>query len=147
MIPCFHSCPHPLFLRSGRRTTILCADLYRQGARGLRGGVDGWDTALQAGMSRVRFPMVSLEFFIDIFLPAVLWPWDRLNLSHKWTPEICPGGKGVRCIRLTTLRSCDNCLEILEPKLPGTLRTFSEIAFLPGVSMSECWRKPFPAIL
>jgi hypothetical protein len=22
-----------------------------------------------------RFPMVSLEFFIDIFLPAALWPW------------------------------------------------------------------------
>ena len=25
--------------------------------------------------SRVPFPMVSLEFFIDIILPAALWPW------------------------------------------------------------------------
>jgi hypothetical protein len=25
----------------------------------------GWGTALQAGRSRIRFPMVSLEFFID----------------------------------------------------------------------------------
>jgi hypothetical protein len=32
---------------------------------GARGGAVGWGTALQAGRSRVRFPMVSLEFFID----------------------------------------------------------------------------------
>jgi hypothetical protein len=31
-----------------------------------------WATALQAGRSRVRFPMVSLKFFIDIILPAAL---------------------------------------------------------------------------
>jgi len=30
---------------------------------------------LQTGRSRVRFPMVSLQFFIDITLPAALWPW------------------------------------------------------------------------
>jgi len=35
----------------------------------------GYVVALQDERSRVRFPMVSLEFFIDIFLPAALWPW------------------------------------------------------------------------
>jgi hypothetical protein len=32
-------------------------------------------TALQAARSRVRFPIVSLEFFIDVILLAALWPW------------------------------------------------------------------------
>ena len=34
----------------------------------------------QVGRSRVRFPMVSLEFFIDIILPVALWPWGWLSL-------------------------------------------------------------------
>jgi len=37
-------------------------------------------TAPQAGRSRVRFPVVSLEFFIGIILRAALWPWGRLSL-------------------------------------------------------------------
>jgi hypothetical protein len=47
---------------------------------GVRGGAVGWGTALQAGRSRVRFPMVSLEFFIDIILLVALWPWGQLSL-------------------------------------------------------------------
>ena len=38
-------------------------------------------TALQAGRLRVRFLMVSLEIFIDIILPAALWPWGRLKMG------------------------------------------------------------------
>jgi len=33
----------------------------------------GWGTALQARRSRVRFPIVSLEFFFDKIFPATLW--------------------------------------------------------------------------
>ena len=47
---------------------------------GARGGAVGWGTEVQAGRSRVRFPTVSLEFFIDIILPPALWPWGWLNL-------------------------------------------------------------------
>ena len=47
---------------------------------GTRRDAVGSDTALQDERSRVRFPMVSLEFFIGIILPAALWPWGRLSL-------------------------------------------------------------------
>jgi hypothetical protein len=40
----------------------------------------GWGTELQTGWSRDQFPMVSLEFFIGIILPAALWLWGRLSL-------------------------------------------------------------------
>ena len=46
----------------------------------LRGGAVGSGTALQVGRSRVRFPLVSLEFFIDIILLAVVLPWGRIRL-------------------------------------------------------------------
>jgi hypothetical protein len=40
----------------------------------------GWGTALKAGRSWVRFPVVSLELFFDIILPTPLWLGGRLSL-------------------------------------------------------------------
>ena len=84
-----------------------------------------WGTALQAGRSWVRFPMVSLEFFIYIILPVALWPWGWLRLLTEMSTRNISWGKGGRCVGLTTLPpSCADCLEIWEPQPPGTLRAF-----------------------
>jgi hypothetical protein len=49
----------------------------------------GWGTALQTGTSRVRFPMVSLEFFIDIIVPVALWPWGHPSQGVRYRAEDC----------------------------------------------------------
>jgi hypothetical protein len=47
----------------------------------------GLGTALQTGRSRVRFPMVSLEFFIDIILPAHYGPGVDSTSNRNWYQE------------------------------------------------------------
>jgi hypothetical protein len=64
--------------------------------------VVGWGSILQAGRSRVRFPMRSLDFSIDVILPAALWLWNQLGLYQKWVPGIFLGVKGSWHVGLTT---------------------------------------------
>ena len=79
-------------LSSSKRPYWLWAppSLLRNGYRGLLTG--GCGIALQAGRSRVRFPIGSFE----ISTRDIIWE----------------GGKGGRCVGLTLSNSCADCLEI-----------------------------------
>jgi hypothetical protein len=46
--------------------------------------------------------MRSLNFSINISLPASLWPWGWPSLQQKWVPGIFLGVKGGLRVRLTT---------------------------------------------
>jgi hypothetical protein len=62
------------------RVILLSDFIYVLCYYGVCSGTVGWGTALQVRRSWVRFPMVTLEFFIDIILSAALWPWSWLSL-------------------------------------------------------------------
>jgi hypothetical protein len=70
---------------------------------GARGGAVGWGTTLQAGRSRVRFPMGSLEFLSDLIL-LVTQPLNRNEYQESFL-----GDKDGRCVGLTPA----DCLGIL----------------------------------
>jgi hypothetical protein len=79
--------------------------LYRVFTRHLRLSFRfGWGTALHVGRLRVRFPMMSLEFFIDV---AVL-------STQPLVPRVFPGAEACWCLVLTTLPpSYADCLGTL----------------------------------
>ena len=74
----------------------------------------GWGTALQAGIARAWFPIVSVGSFVYLFFPDALWPLGRLSFWKKRVPGVSSAGKGGRCVGMTTLPpSRPNRLEIL----------------------------------
>jgi hypothetical protein len=65
-------CTPSLFLKIHLNIILPCM--------GLHSSAVGWFTMLQAGRWQVRFLVGSLEFFIDLILPASLWPRGQLRL-------------------------------------------------------------------
>jgi hypothetical protein len=67
---------------------------------------------------------LSLTSFRSHYGPGV----DRASNRNEYQ-EYFLGGKGGRCVRLTTLPpSCADCIDIWEPQTPGTLRACNGIA-------------------
>jgi hypothetical protein len=88
---------------------------------GARGGACDRSNAVQAGRSRVRFPIVSLGFFFH-------WPNPSgrtialESTQHLPTRVFCRG-KGGRCLGLTAwLPSYADYVEMWAHQPPGTLR-------------------------
>jgi hypothetical protein len=74
----------------------------------------GWGTALQAGMSRVRFPKGLLEFWIENHFGHIRGHGIDSASSRNEYHGYHLGGKGDRCLGLTTSPfSCADCVEIL----------------------------------
>jgi hypothetical protein len=59
-----------------------------------RGSVVGWGTILQAGRSRIRFPMKSLDFSINVILPARTMALGSTQPIREMSTRNPPGGKG-----------------------------------------------------
>ena len=77
--------------------------------------------------SRVRFPMVSLEFFIDIILLAALGPGVNSACNRNECQEYFLGVKAACALP----PSCADCLEIWEPQPPqGLSRPVTGLLFI-----------------
>ena len=60
-------------------------------------------------------------FFSDIYPSDCTMALGLTQPPVKMSIRNIPGGKGGRCVRLTSQPSCAECHEIWEPKPPGTL--------------------------
>ena len=65
--------------------TALCMTIYVcwNAEDEARSDAVGWGTTLQAGRLRVRFPIRSLEFFMNTILPPAIWPWGHTEMCAR----------------------------------------------------------------
>ena len=91
---------------------------------GVRGDPVGWDTALQAGRLRVRVPMVSLEFFVDILFRPHCVPGVDTASNRNECQDYFLGGKAADAwdwqphhLHVPIVLKCGS-LNLLEPSGP-----------------------------
>jgi hypothetical protein len=77
-------------------------DVVIKDTRTLRGSVAGWGIMLQAGRSRVRFPMRPLDFSIDSSSTRTTALGSTQSLTEMSTRNLPGEVKGGRRVRLTT---------------------------------------------
>jgi hypothetical protein len=68
-----------------------------------------WGTMLQVGRSRVRVPVRSLDFSIDLILPSTLRTWGSTEPLTQMSTGNLPGGKG------RPAHKADNLTAVTEP--------------------------------
>jgi len=102
---------------------------------GAHGGAVGRGTGLHVGRSRVRFSIVSLEFFIDIIITAPLWPWSTQPLTDMSTGIFPRGVKtagayGWQSYHLyVPIVLISGSLDLLEPSGPVQARNGIALPF------------------
>ena len=126
----FQTCTS-IALQAGLRQSP-CNQLFTnpalQGNIRVRGATVGWGSALQAGKSRARFPIGPLEFFTDLTFWPHSSPGVDLASDRNEYQEYVLGGRGGRCVWLTTLPpSCADCYEIWEIQPPRTIRACPDL--------------------
>ena len=125
--------------------------LHNYGYRA-RGGAVGWGTALQAGRSRVRFPMLSMEWHypsclimalgvdsasnsadnLATFMCRLSW---NLGASTSWDPQgLSRSVMGLLYIYLISLTPSSSCLRLL----PRLTVTFILPSIVPSIT---CFRR------
>jgi hypothetical protein len=95
---------------------------------GVRGGAGGWGTAVRTGRLRVPFPVGSLRFFISLFFrPHCGSGIDSACNRNEYQGPIV-GGKGGRCLRMTTLPpSYTDCQKFWELQPSGFLTSYPSL--------------------